>query len=592
MINATGGTTKYSEATDFVLRVSRVYAAVSVSLWLRADGEAYIRYPLVWSGLDNGYDVYFLRLRITTPGLYFYNFTVDGKKVTSHYPESGSDYQLTVYESVYKELSKYGGGLMYQIMVDRFNIGGGAIRTRDDVKYKEWGDVPDFLPVNGQVLNNDLFGGNLRGVLEKLPYLASLGVTVIYLNPIFSAFSNHKYDTADYNKIDETFGTESDFIELCKQAGTLGISIILDGVFSHTGDDSVYFNKYNKHKSVGAYQSKLSPYYSWYTFKKHPEDYTGWWGFKTLPETNENDPGFNEFINGAGGVVARWLKAGAMGFRLDVADELPDSFIINLTGRAKAVKKDALIIGEVWEDASNKLAYSERKKYFLGRELDGVMNYPIRNGIIDYVRNGNLYPLVKAIDNLVNLYTPNAVSNSMNMLGTHDTVRILNVLSGQRTNLGRNARAHEPLSTAARKLALARERLAAVIQYFLPGIPCIYYGDEAGLEGDADPFNRACYPYGNEDMELIGFYKKLGKIRRSCKRACSGSYKTLYSEEGIYIFERGGELIVVINNGADIFECYLDDIYIDLMTGNSIETVSVPPGDYKILKKRNTRKRT
>ena len=213
-----------------------------------------------------------------------------------------------------------------------------------------------------------------------------------YLSPIFDSASIHKYDTSDYMKIDPAFGDDETFSRLCSEAEALGMRIILDGVFNHTGDDSVYFNKYSRYPGAGAYNSQSSPFYSWYYFDKWPDAYTCWWNIKTLPKVNAENADYCEYILGSEGVLQKWLSLGAAGFRLDVADELPESFLEKLRSRVKANGPDRLIIGEVWEDASNKIAYSQRRHYFQGAELDSVMNYPLKDGIIAYVTSATPKP--------------------------------------------------------------------------------------------------------------------------------------------------------------------------------------------------------
>ena len=198
--------------------------------------------------------------------------------------------------------------------------------------------------------------------------------------------SNHRYNTADYRKIDPLLGTEEDFINLCREAKKRGIRIILDGVFSHTGSDSIYFNKNSRYNSAGAFNTPESPYKNWFQFLKYPDVYKSWWGFTSLPELDKNNPDYINFICGEDGILRHWLRLGASGYRLDVADELPDSFIARVREAVKAEGEENLLIGEVWEDASNKLAYGVRRKYFLGDELDSVMNYPFKEAILDLLR--------------------------------------------------------------------------------------------------------------------------------------------------------------------------------------------------------------
>lgn len=517
-------------------------------LVITKDGENPVEYEF---NCDNG--VFRIELEITSAGLYFYTFKAfDGEK----YEYFGKDAALCAYKGgppftqlVYRFLPRadlLGGGLVYQIFPDRFCIGGKRLKTKKEVmRYRDdWGGVPEFLPKDGKVLNNDMFGGNLKGIIKKLDYLKELGVTCLYLNPIFEAFSNHKYNTADYLKIDSDFGTESDFKDLVSECNKRGMIVILDGVFSHTGDDSVYFDKYGRY-GEGAYGSKESKYYNWYRFTEYPNKYESWWGIDTLPNVNETEPSYIEFITNE--VVKKWTDFGVSGFRLDVADELPDEFLDAFF--ASLYGKDCVIIGEVWENAATKISYSQRRRYFTGGQLDGVTDYPLRKAIIDFVRGGNADLLDSVVSELVNDYPPHALNNLFNILSTHDTVRILNALSDTPISEDKAKRAVAKLDDYPE--AKKRLMIAAALQYTLPGVPCLFYGDEVGVRGYEDPFCRACYPWGNEDRELLDFYKRLGKLRQE-KVFDGGDYKLVTANKGLIVFSRGLQrerLTVIVNSG-------------------------------------------
>ena len=511
------------------------------------------------------------------PGLYFYQFeasTCRGVQRLSRgdrgWAVFGGTYrwQLTVYQEGFETPVWLEGGIMYQIFPDRFHKSPGertlaqetlpgqapTEKGQPDEKpceearllegrsyHQDWYQQPDWKPnAQGRVTNSDFFGGNLRGIQEKLPYLKSLGVTCVYLNPIFESHSNHRYDTANYSKIDPLLGTEEDFRALCAAAAKLQIRVIIDGVFSHTGSDSLYFNREGRYKGPGAYQSPDSPYASWYNFRHWPNDYESWWGFDTLPNVNETDPGYNAFINGEDGIVRKWLRAGASGWRLDVADELPDLFIDNLSVAAKAQDPQALVLGEVWEDASNKAAYGVRRRYLLGGQLDSVMNYPFRDAILGFLLGGDPKNFAEAIENIVENYPPQCLRLLMNHIGTHDTERALTVLGGEPAgSRGREWQSRQTLSPAQREIGLQRLKLAAMLQYILPGVPCVYYGDEAGMEGYRDPFNRACYPWDRENQDLLDWYRQLGSVRQAHKDILArGGYRTLRAEGNFLVIER------------------------------------------------------
>ncbi|MDD3123668.1 MAG: glycoside hydrolase family 13 protein, partial [Candidatus Izemoplasmatales bacterium] len=386
---------------------------------------------------------------------------------------------------------------------------------------------------------------------QKLDYLKTLNVGVIYLNPIFTAYSNHKYDTANYLEIDPMFGTEEDFVNLCEEAKTRGIEIILDGVFNHTGCDSLYFNKYNNFPTIGAFQSKKSPYYDWYKFKNYPNSYECWWNFKSLPSLNQKCPEYVNFITGENGVLNKWLDLGAKGWRFDVIDELEDDFIKKIKQTVKANNKENILIGEVWEDASNKIAYNKRRSYFSGEEIDSVMNYPFRVAIIDYIMNNNYIGLRDRIRSIINNYPKHVLDSLMNILSTHDTVRILTKFSSIDYHfLSREEQAEYEMSREKYYSARQKLKMATAIQYTLPGVPSIFYGDEVGLQGFKDPFCRKCMPWDRFDESILEWFKKLGKIREN-RVYIDGYYQEEVCENGIFAFSRiknSQRIMTIVNN--------------------------------------------
>ncbi len=410
----------------------------------------------------------------------------------------------------------------------------------DGILQEDWNSPPPFqAEEDPTTFSNTYYGGNLAGITQKLPYLKELGITALYLNPIFEAHANHRYNTANYLKIDPWLGTETDFRTLCQTARKMGIRILLDGVFSHTGDDSLYFNRSGRYGDGGAYQSQESPYYPWYDFHTWPDSYRCWWNFKTLPQVNQLSPGFLALITGENGVISHWMEAGAAGWRLDVADELQSAFIKALRKRIKTQDPDAVLLGEVWEDASNKTAYGERRPYFLGQELDGVMNYPFRTAILSFLRGGDAFDFHLTVTGIVENYPPPAMQTTMNLLGTHDTARILTALAGEPADGHDRAwKATQHLSPEARKKGLTLLHLAFALLFCLPGVPCLYYGDETGAEGYEDPFCRAPFPWGKENTALIKTIRSLAKIRRTSPALADGDYTTLLARDGLLAFRR------------------------------------------------------
>lgn len=544
-------TTKTISAADCKKPDKKAYFRIN------ADGEAALDIPMTET--DFGWSV---SVTIQETGLYFYHFTVEGEgNVCCGHLEMGvlteryDGFMLTVYSENYKTPDWFKGGVMYQIFPDRFCRKGSMPDIEGRISRDDWGGMPTYRPnAQGKVLNNDFFGGNFKGIESKLPYLKDLGVTVIYLNPIFEAASNHRYDTSDYLKLDPVLGSEADFASLIKEAKKYGIRLILDGVFNHTGDDSVYFNKYGHYSSVGAYQSKESPYYSWYSFQNFPDRYSSWWGIDILPEVNENSQAYQNFIFGKDGVLKKWLKFGIGGYRLDVADELPDFFLKKLRDSVKESDSEAIIIGEVWEDASNKIAYSKRREYLHGHELDSVMNYPLKDAIISYIQTENAENLLRTMRALINHYPKKTLDCLMNILGTHDTARILTVLGGiYCKNKDEMASRNAYLTPENKGKAIKKLKMAAVLQFTLPGVPSIYYGDENGMEGHIDPFCRQCFDWNNLNIDLIDFYKTLGKIRNEYHSVFKdGIFKDLRTEEGLIFYKRtdGKDSVYIYANNS------------------------------------------
>ena len=516
------------------------------------------------------YDIFRGSFSIANPGLYFYYFRVIApnnsfrlfKVGDDTNMEAGDMWQLSCVPATFTTPEWARGATIYQIFPDRFHKSGDCDLTGKQKPYTvhpNWYEEVDWRPTpSGEVLNNDFFGGNFRGITEKMDYIASLGTTILYLNPISKSFSSHRYDTGDYKTPDPMLGTMEDFRSMVKAAHDRGIKVILDGVYSHTGSDSLYFNKKATFPGTGAYQSLKSPYASWFTFYNWPDSYHSWWNFDTLPTVNKMDPEFIKYIiTGEDSVIAHWLKTGIDGFRLDVADELPDEFLKLLYDRVKEINPDAYVLGEVWEDASNKTAYGVRRKYFTNAELDSVMNYPFRTAIINFIRGWDSgHALKETVMSIVENYPPQVVACNMNLLGTHDTPRILTALVDDFDG-SREEKARRRLSR--NQFDVARERLfaAAFLQYTLPGSPSLYYGDEACMEGYKDPFNRRTYPWGREDMEFMDHFKRLGKLRKDHEALRLGDIRFFQAGDKHIGFTRsynGKTLRVYCNRSADTWE--------------------------------------
>ena len=528
-----------------------------------------------------------MQLSFSEPGLYFYWFRLGGRRAAlgedrnAGFSDSASAYQILVYRECFATPAWFKGGIMYQIFPDRFFKSGEILVEKGKWLHRDWHETPEFRPnEKGKILNNDFFGGNFRGILKKLDYLQSLHVTVIYLNPIFRAFSNHRYDTGDYMQLDPMLGSEEDFSALVSECGKRGIRLILDGVFNHTGDDSRYFNKYGTYDEIGAYQSKDSKYYSWYNFRHFPDKYDSWWGIDVLPAVNENFPSYIDFITGENGVLRRWMKYPLGGFRLDVADELPDEFIAKIRSAVKSANGDAVVIGEVWEDASNKIAYSTRRKYFQGEELDSVMNYPLKDAIINFVVSGNTSLLRRTVGMLLDHYPKCVLDSLMNILGTHDTVRVLTALGGV-CAYNKEEMAVLKLSAEQRAVATERLKIAAILLYTFFGVPCIYYGDEIGMEGYSDPFCRKPFAWDLIDEDILSHYRWLGELRSRYTVFRDGDYRELYHDDNCIVFERrkGKEAaITVANLGNNKYTLRFNGVLYNQLSGERcVDRVDIEP---------------
>lgn len=491
------------------------------------DDSAHWEVPMTLEEKRGPYEIWKGSFSFAFRGLSFYYFRIhnaDGsfrlfKQGDDTNMEAGDLWQVSCVPADYTTPDWAKGAIIYQIFPDRFYKSGNPDLTgklEPYIVHHDWNEEVFWQPnERGEVLNNDFYGGNFRGIMDKLDYIASLGTTILYLNPISKSFSSHRYDTGDYKTPDPMLGTKEDFTALCDAAHARGIRIILDGVYSHTGSNSLYFDRNGVFGGNGAYNRRDSFFYNWFNFHHWPDSYNCWWNFDTLPTVNKMHPDFiNYIIEDEDSVVAHWLRLGADGFRLDVADELPDEFIALIRRRIRQVKPDALLMGEVWEDASNKVAYDRRRRYFTDSELDSIMNYPFRTAILDFMRGFDQGPKFKeTIMSIVENYPRQVVECNMNLLGTHDTPRILTALVDDFDG-SREEKAHRRLSHNQMEVAYDRLMMASFIQYTLPGSPSLYYGDEALMEGYRDPFNRRTYPWGREDAQMLAHFRQLGTLRK------------------------------------------------------------------------------
>ena len=455
--------------------------------------------------------------------------------------------------------------IAYQIFVDRFFRGENTNYEKQPKRnYRNWGEMPNWKRnEKGEFHNNDFFCGNLKGIEEKLDYFESLSVGILYLSPITeSLYRYERYAATDHSKIDPDAGTFEDLKSLHDKANQKGIKIILDIAFNHCSSDNPIFQE--------ALKNPNSHYRNWFYFD-HYGNYRYWFNeFKDMPVFNQHNPEYQEYVYGENGIVNK-LSPYVDGFRLDLAETLEPFFLEGIRNRANQNRKH-LILGEYW----NKVPIS-----VLGKGIDCPTNYLYTNAILKFIVNGENEYLVWQIQDILESYPQNTIDTMFNSLDTHDMVRALTILSGKMIRLGydriweidkdpscwhvntqqgrrfltdefrRFEFENDTLNQEEYELAKKRLKVAVLLQYFLPGIPCIFYGIEVGLHGFKDPFNRKCYPWGKEDKELLNFYQKIGEFRVQYQGAKS-TFRVLSSDSEIFAFERENEknaIFVAINRG-------------------------------------------
>ena len=566
-----------STSVKYFLKINKFNSFEQVFFVMHKDGENDTKYSMTRTYADEKYIQYEIEQKYDDAGFYWYHFEcVRGDEVVTLYRDefldatSKSNNRYDFLQLVYSEESHiakaFHKGIIYHIFVDRFHRAG-EVKTRNGLNLiDDWNTPVSYeFDEQGERVNYNCYGGNFDGIIEKLDYLKELNVSTIYLSPIFEANSSHKYDIADYSKVDSMFGGRDKLIELINKAKELDIQVIIDGVFNHTGSDSVYFNKNGRYRTIGAYQNVNSKYYSWYKFDKYPDVYSCWWGIKILPETNENST-FFDYIAGKNGIIEKYMGLGIAGYRLDVADELSNKFLSAICKAARNINPEAIMIGEVWEDASTKISYDERKNYFLGGNLDSVTNYPMKNAILEYVKYGRVENLVNVINLIKDQYPVAIQNNLMNILDTHDSERAL-------TYLGRpddvSDRERYILSASDKLKAINLLKLAVMLQYTVMGIPTVFYGDEVGIEGTKDPYCREPFPWDNMELSLLEFYQKMGRLRDN-KVLVDGVLNIKYAQDGVLIFERvknDKKVLVVINRSEQEFDIVLEKTMCNYFTG-------------------------
>ena len=550
----------------------------NIAYFMIKRDEDYTYQYLQMERVDGGY---FFEYDFEEAGHYWYNFqfvfdgyclylnrSVDTRSFLADY--KGDDYLQLVTEKEYECTNCLQGGIIYQIFVDRF-CKEGEVKNRKPLIFRDdWGGSLHKNTTDPIFVNLEVFGGNFNGIISKLDYLKNLGVTTIYLNPIQLANSNHKYNTSDYMKIDDMYGTEKEFKTLIEEAEKQGIQIVIDGVYNHTGSDSIYFNKDGNFDTLGAYRSKNSRYYNWFNFIEYPDKYYSWWGIDTLPSINHECDDFQDYITGDDGVIDKFMKLGIAGVRLDVVDEITDRFVKKIANRVHKYGKDKVVMGEVWENAAIKESYGSRRKYFADNELNSVMNYPIKETVLEYIRSGSPENLESTIRMLENDYPKVVRDNLMNFLTTHDTTRVFSELLTHTED--------------DRETAENLYKVATALIFTLPGVPSIFYGDEYGMENDSGS-SRGCFDWNNYKNSTYKWFEKLTKIRKF-KAFKDGEINILYSRYGKFIFERVGEdeRIVVLTNLQDTnLDVKLEGDFTSFITGKKANEFKLGKNQVEIL---------
>lgn len=566
-----------------------VTKGASVAFFVQTGGEANDAYLMIKNDTEQDYfykkmekveDGFFVSHTFDSAGHFWYNFkiitaqgdrfvskTYDTRSYVSN--EKGEDFLQLVTENDYKK-SVLEGGMIYQIFVDRF-AREGVVKERKPLFLRDdWGGDLHKNTTDPLAINLETFGGNFKGITSKLDYLSSLGVTAIYLSPISMANSNHKYDTADYLKPDDMFGSEQDLKNLVTSAKEKGISIIIDGVYNHTGSDSIYFNKFKNFDSLGAFNSKESKYFDWFDFANYPNEYACWWGINTLPKIKTNCVAFQDFIAGKGGVIEKYMRLGVAGVRLDVVDEISDAFVSKIEKKVHEFGSDKIVMGEVWEDASTKISYSTRRKYFVNNELGSTMNYPIKDSIFSFLRSKNAFNLTSSLRMIENAYPKSVRDSLMNFLSTHDTSRAY----------------EEMLSISGNNKELADKlfKLATALIFTLPGVPSIFYGDEYGMENNAGS-SRGCFDWKKTETDKVKWIKKLAKLRK-ISAIQNGELEILEDKNGKFVFERfddASHVVVLLNRSESVLHIDIEGNFVSFLSGKKGEHFKLKENEVEIL---------
>ena len=523
-------------------------------------------YQLNYLKSENDYAIFEVNVEITKTAICYYYFSFYANGIFSYYKKSNITGNNSITKEEYWKLSVgfnvpewAKGANMYHIFVDRFYKSSKNIllpMPRRTI-HENWNEPPILGPDENGIWNADFYGGDLIGIKEKIPYLKSLSIDIIYLSPICLSQSNHRYDTADYENVDPYVGTNEDLKDLCDELHKNGMKLILDAVFNHTGDDSKYFNKLGTYPTVGAYQSQDSPFFDFYVRRwfQGEQDFSYWWGLENLPECDSNSNHWREYIFGENGVIDKWFALGIDGLRLDVADCLSDEFIEGIVSAVKRNKKDGLVIGEVWKNPMR----MNRSYISSGKGMHSVMNYLLVDALIRYYKYTDISKLDNTIQEIMNEYPEGTIQTMMNFTSTHDISRLIEFFSTNsfqeygewswdllNSDLGWiSSHKLTPCEYDYGKITL---KSYITVLAFFPGIFSIFYGDEVGHEGIGNLANRGPFPWHSADFDLLQFFQKICFIRKKETFLKTADLKILELNANYISYERydGENSIIVI----------------------------------------------
>ncbi len=506
---------------------------------------------------DDEYVYFEQEVYLETKAMYNYYFSFEANHDFVYFKKNNRDnYKSVSNDEMWKMSVNFKvpdwaqGKMMYQIFVDRFNRGSKEPLKEMPNRYihKDWHEdiIVGPQPEHHDLWCTDYYGGDLKGVTEKLDYIKSLGVSIIYLCPIVYAQSNHRYDASDYEVVDPYVGCNEDLKELCDKAHSMGIHIVLDSVFNHTGNDSKYFNQFNTFPELGAYQSKDSKYFPFYKYADN--HFWHWWGQDSKPECDGKSKAWQDYIYGEGGIIDQWFKLGIDGLRLDVADNLTDEFIEGIRRAVRRNKPDGLIMGEVWKNPMS--IYRGRSYLSSGKGMDTIMDYLIMNALIRYYKYGENDFLNHIIKEVMREYPEETINSLMNFTSTHDISRVLNILGSNEMHYNGDW-AWDPNSGDnhwyQKDVILSREEDEQAKKIYksyllaltcLPGTLSIFYGDEIGMEGLGNLSNRRPMEWDNIDYGILNNVKKMGKLRNDNKFLEKAGLKILNINPKTFSFVR------------------------------------------------------